>query len=49
VDRVLTLVRQKSAEQPCDLIAACLEDLRTFTDGGPRLDDLTLLAIRRQG
>jgi len=49
VDRVLTLVRQQSAQQPCDLIAACLDDLRTFTDGGPLLDDLTLLAIRRQG
>ncbi len=49
VDRVLTLVRQQSARQPCDLIAACLDDLRTFTSNAQCLDDLTLLALRRRG
>jgi sigma-B regulation protein RsbU (phosphoserine phosphatase) len=49
VERVLTLVRQQAARPPRELIAACLEDLRSFTNGGPRLDDLTLLAIRRHG
>jgi sigma-B regulation protein RsbU (phosphoserine phosphatase) len=49
VERVLTLVRQQAARPPRELIAACLEDLRSFTNGGPRLDDLTLLAIRRRG
>jgi sigma-B regulation protein RsbU (phosphoserine phosphatase) len=48
VDRVMTLVRQQAARQPAELIAACLDDLRAFTDGGQRLDDLTLLAIRRR-
>jgi sigma-B regulation protein RsbU (phosphoserine phosphatase) len=47
VDRVMTLVRQQAARQPAELIAACLDDLRAFTGGGQRLDDLTLLAIRR--
>jgi sigma-B regulation protein RsbU (phosphoserine phosphatase) len=47
VDRVMTLVRQQAAQRPAELIAACLDDLRAFTDGGQRLDDLTLLAIRR--
>jgi serine phosphatase RsbU (regulator of sigma subunit) len=47
VDRVMTLVRQQGARQPAELIAACLDDLRAFTGGGQRLDDLTLLAIRR--
>jgi serine phosphatase RsbU (regulator of sigma subunit) len=42
-------VRQQAARQPAELIAACLDDLRAFADGGPRLDDLTLLAIRRRG
>jgi phosphoserine phosphatase RsbU/P len=47
VDRVMTLVRQQAARTPAELIAACLDDLRAFAGTGPRLDDLTLLAIRR--
>lgn len=34
---------------PRQLIAACLDDLRAFAGAGLRLDDLTLLAIRRRG
>ena len=48
VDRVMTLVRQQAARTPAELIAACLDDLRAFEGAGPRLDDLTLLAIRRR-
>ena len=47
VDRVLTLVRKQSARQPAELIAACLDDVRTFTRGGPGVDDVTVLAMRR--
>jgi phosphoserine phosphatase RsbU/P len=48
VDRVMHLVRQQAAKPPGDLIGACLDDLRAFeAGGGPRQDDLTLLAIRR--
>ena len=47
VDRVVSLVRQQSARPPAELIAACLDDLRTFAAGSPPLDDLSLLAIRR--
>jgi sigma-B regulation protein RsbU (phosphoserine phosphatase) len=46
VDRVTRLVRQQAGQSPAQLIAACLDDLRAFSEGGPRLDDLTLLAIR---
>jgi sigma-B regulation protein RsbU (phosphoserine phosphatase) len=46
VERVTQLVRQRCVAQ---LIAACLEDLRSFEKGGARFDDLTLLAIRRVG
>lgn len=49
VDRVAHLVRQQSARGPAELVGACLADLRAFESGGPRLDDLTLLAIRRAG
>jgi serine phosphatase RsbU (regulator of sigma subunit) len=47
-DRVTHLVRQQAAKPPAELIGACLDDLRVFeAGGGPRQDDLTLLAIRR--
>src|SRR5207248_7256524 len=49
VDRVTRLVRQQSARPPAELIAACLDDLRSFVGTEPRADDLTLLAIRRHG
>ncbi len=47
VERVLQLVRQQAARPPAEMIAACLNDLGAFSTGAPRLDDLTLLAIRR--
>lgn len=47
VDRVMTLVRQQSALQPTQLIAACLDDMRAFTNGSPNSDDMTVLAVRR--
>jgi phosphoserine phosphatase RsbU/P len=46
VDRVAHLVRQQAARRPCELVAACLDDMRDFADGPP-LDDLALLAIQR--
>jgi sigma-B regulation protein RsbU (phosphoserine phosphatase) len=48
VERVTRLTRQHSARPPAELIAACLNDLGAFSGAGPRLDDLTLLAIRRR-
>jgi sigma-B regulation protein RsbU (phosphoserine phosphatase) len=47
VDRVMTLVHQQAGRQPAELIAACLDDVRAFTNGGPRLDDVTVLAVQR--
>jgi phosphoserine phosphatase RsbU/P len=48
VDRVTRLVQQQSGRQATELIAACLDDLRTFTGGSPQTDDLTVLAIKRR-
>jgi phosphoserine phosphatase RsbU/P len=45
-ERVMTLVRQQASRPPAELVAACLDDLRVFSNGAPPLDDLTLLAIR---
>ena len=47
MDRVITLIRQQAARQPAELIAACIEDLRAFVNGGRSLDDMTVLAVRR--
>jgi sigma-B regulation protein RsbU (phosphoserine phosphatase) len=47
VDRVMKLVHQQAARQPAELIAACLDDVRTFTNGVPSFDDMTMLALRR--
>jgi phosphoserine phosphatase RsbU/P len=47
VDRVTRLVRQQARRRPCEMIAACLDDLRAFAADTPALDDLTLLAIQR--
>jgi phosphoserine phosphatase RsbU/P len=49
VDRVMKLVREQAARQPAKLIAACLDDVRAFTSGGPSFDDMTVLAVRRCG
>ena len=47
VDRVMTLVRQQAARQPAELIAACLDDVRAFTNGSRSFDDMTVMAVRR--
>ena len=47
VDRIITLVRRQAAQQPAELIAACLDDVRAFTNGAPSFDDMTVLAVRR--
>ena len=47
VERVVGLLRQQAGRPPAELIAACLDDVRAFTDAAALLDDLTLLAIRR--
>jgi sigma-B regulation protein RsbU (phosphoserine phosphatase) len=47
VDRLMTSVKQHAARQPAELISACLNDVRAFTNGGPGFDDTTVLALRR--
>jgi len=43
----VTLVTQQAARQPAELIDACLDDVRAFTNGVPSFDDMTVLALRR--
>jgi sigma-B regulation protein RsbU (phosphoserine phosphatase) len=47
VDRVMTSVHQQAARQPAELIAACLDEVRAFTNGSPSFDDMTVMAVRR--
>lgn len=48
VERVASLVGRQSACCAAEMIAACLEDLRGFAGSAPGVDDVTLLAIRRE-
>lgn len=48
VDRLANFVGERRALPPDALTVACLEELRTFSAGATRTDDLTLLAIRRE-
>jgi sigma-B regulation protein RsbU (phosphoserine phosphatase) len=47
MDRVMTLVHHHAARQPAELIAACVDDMRAFVNGGRSFDDMTVLAVRR--
>lgn len=47
VDRVMALVHQQAARQPAEMIHACLDDVRAFTNGVPGFDDMTVMAVRR--
>lgn len=47
VDRLARFVEQRRRLSPAELVAACLEDLRVFSQGRRRGDDVTLMALRR--
>ena len=46
VDRIARFIQEQRGRQATELIAVCLEDMRTFTGGEPQFDDLTVLAIQ---
>ncbi len=48
VDRLAEFVTQRRQLPPDALAAACLEDLRTFSSGATKTDDVTLFVIRRE-
>jgi sigma-B regulation protein RsbU (phosphoserine phosphatase) len=47
VGRLTNLVGQQNGLSPQSLVQACLEDLRKFSSGAPRHDDLTVMVLRR--
>jgi sigma-B regulation protein RsbU (phosphoserine phosphatase) len=48
LNRLTKLVRCQRTLSPEDLVGACLKELREFSSGAPKTDDLTLLALRRE-
>lgn len=49
VERIVTLLCQKTPCCAAEVVSACLEDLRAFVGSQPGMDDVTLLAIRHAG
>lgn len=47
--RLGELLRARAALRPKELVRACRDSAEAFRSGGPRLDDLTIMAIRRSG
>ncbi len=47
--RLGDLLRARHALPAKDLVRACRDSAEAFRSGGPRLDDLTIMAIRRSG
>ncbi len=48
VDRLAKLVGSQRTLAPEALAGACLKELRDFSLGAPKADDLTLLVLRRE-
>ncbi|HEV2945915.1 MAG TPA: SpoIIE family protein phosphatase [Gemmataceae bacterium] len=46
--RLSSLLQQQAELAPQELLAATLEDLKSFRAGAPRSDDLTIMIIRRE-
>lgn len=49
IERLAKLAPAIRASSPRAMINACLEDLKTFSGGGRKSDDLTMMAIRWSG
>lgn len=46
-DRMLAVIRRLAGQPPADIITAVLEDVDTFCQGAPQVDDQTLVLVRR--
>jgi sigma-B regulation protein RsbU (phosphoserine phosphatase) len=49
IDRLAKLMGAGTLSSPQAMISGCLEDLKTFSGGAPKTDDLTIMAIRWAG
>jgi phosphoserine phosphatase RsbU/P len=48
LDRLTKFIGQRRALSPAALAAACLDELRSFSAGQARTDDLTIMALQRE-
>ncbi|HKQ75353.1 MAG TPA: SpoIIE family protein phosphatase [Blastocatellia bacterium] len=49
IERLARLLRDVPASSPQAMISGCLEDLKAFSGGTPKSDDLTMMAVRWSG
>ena len=47
VGRLARVVEAHRSSAPADMVAGCLRELRAFSAGQPRIDDVTMMALRR--
>jgi phosphoserine phosphatase RsbU/P len=47
VERLASFAKNKRGCAPADLVAGCMGELRSFTGGQPRADDVTMMALQR--
>lgn len=47
VDRLVNVARANASKLPLALVSACVKDVDTFRAGARRMDDLTVMAIKR--
>ena len=47
VDRLTKFAEQKRNSTPAEMVAGCMSDLRAFSGGERRTDDVTVMALRR--
>ncbi|NIO48432.1 MAG: SpoIIE family protein phosphatase [Candidatus Aminicenantes bacterium] len=48
-ERISTLIGNRNGISPQAIIGACLEDLKDFLFGAPKIDDLTMMVVQRAG
>jgi len=49
IERLAKLLREARASSPQAMITVCLEDLKTFSGGARKSDDLTIMSVRWSG
>jgi sigma-B regulation protein RsbU (phosphoserine phosphatase) len=49
IERLAHLLSDGCATSPQAMIHGCLEDLKAFSGGAPRTDDMTIMAVRWDG
>jgi sigma-B regulation protein RsbU (phosphoserine phosphatase) len=46
-DRLADFLRRRGSQAPKELVQGMVDEVRSFRDGGPKTDDLTIMVLRR--